>query len=143
MILLDTNVISEAMRPTPDERVINWLNRNQTTTMYMSTITIAEVEYGLEILPTGRRRFDLEGRFRQFVATGFGQRLVAFDTKAAHEYGKLMAHRRSIGRPMASLDGQIASIARAGGFTLATRNTTHFEECGLQLINPFSASVQT
>ncbi|NBF41121.1 MAG: PIN domain-containing protein [Spirochaetes bacterium] len=137
MILIDTNVVSETMRPRPDQRVIAWLNETETVTLYVSTITIAEIESGIEILPFGERRLDLERRFRRFIDEGFAQRVLHFDTEAARSYARIMSHRRSVGRPLASLDGQIASIAQSKGCALATRNVADFSECGLKVVNPF------
>ena len=137
MILLDTNVVSETMRRIPDRHVIEWLNRNESSSLFISTITVAEINYGLELIERGRRRTDLEGRFRRFISEGFDQRVVAFDLTAAHEYGKIMAGRRSLGRPLSSLDGQIGAICRALGFVLATRNVKVFEACGIEIISPF------
>jgi hypothetical protein len=139
MILLDTNVISELMRPRPDEHVVAWINHQVTATLYVSTVTVAEIEYGLEILPDGGRRQDLERRFKRFISEGFEQRVLAFDSGAAHEYASILGHRRALGRPMAARDGQIASIAAANELALATRNLGDFTDCGLQLVNPFHA----
>ena len=139
MILLDTNVISEIMRPRPDGRVVDWMNETASSSLFVSSITIAEIHFGLELLPDGRRRIDLESRFEQFLSRGFNQRIVSFDLPAARIYGALMAHRQKAGTPLASLDGQIASIARVHGFAVATRNTDHFTDCGIELVNPFVA----
>ena len=137
MILLDTNVVSAVMSATPPERVIRWLNGQETTTLYVSTITIAEIGYGLWILPEGKRRHDLEARFQHFIAAGFEQRVVSFDEEAARIYPRVMGHRRAIGRPLSALDGQIASVARAGRLAVATRNVRDFEECGVEIVDPF------
>lgn len=137
MILLDTNVVSEAMAPAPAGSVLEWLNRADADTLYLSTITIAEIGYGLRVLPEGKRRRLLEERFDEFVERGFDQRLLTFDRAAARLYGEVMARRRKIGRPMGVADGQIAAIARANRFAIATRNVRDFEECGLEIVNPF------
>ena len=137
MILLDTNVVSEVMHPRPDPAVISWLNRQATVDLYLSTITLAEIRYGLAILPTDKRRRRLEDQFDLFVASGFDQRLLVFDERAAALYGDLMSRRRALGRPMSALDGQIAAIARAHGLAVATRNVRDFEECGVRIMNPF------
>ncbi len=139
MILLDTNVVSAVMKPTPVQPVLDWLNGEKSTRLYLSTISIAEIRYGLCILPAGKRRRALEGRFERFVARGFEQRTLAFDERAARLYGELMGHRRKIGRPMSILDGQIAAIARANRFAVATGNVRDFEGCGLEILNPFRA----
>lgn len=138
MILLDTNVVSETMRRRPDQRVIDWLNHTETTSLFLSTITIAEIEYGLELLAEDDRRTNLEGRFRRFVNEGFHRRTLSFDTAAANEYGKVMAVHRLAGRPLSALDGQIAAIARAQSFTFATRNEKDFDACGIEVFNPFA-----
>lgn len=137
MILVDTNVISAIMAHSPETRVLNWLNKQDTVKLYLSTITIAEIGYGLQIIPDGKRRQLLTERFKDFISKAFEQRVLNFDEHAAHKYAEVMAHRRSIGRPLNVPDGQIASIARVHSFVVATRNIHDFEECGLELINPF------
>ncbi len=139
MILLDTNVISATMASTPPSAVLSWLNRQRTDNLYLSAITIAEIAYGIRILPEGKRRRNLATRFKSFVDRGFEQRVLVFDNASALEYAEIMAHRRQIGRPMSVPDGQIAAIARQHGFIVATRNTRDFEECGLELVDPFEA----
>lgn len=137
MILVDTNVISEVMKVSPSDAVINWLNVQKSSDLYLSTITIGEVEYGLRILPVGKRGLRLKERFQHFVSLAFAQRILAYDETAARTYGELMGHRKEIGRPMSIADGQIAAIAIADGLMVATRNTEDFKDCGLELINPF------
>ena len=138
MIILDTNVISEAMRPAPEPNVSRWLDVQSAGALYLTTITIAEVRFGLGVLPRGRRRHALEDGFQRILAEGFQGRLLPFDEPAADEYGGLMSRTRAIGRPMSVLDGQIAAIARAHGFAIATRNARDFEESGVRLLNPFA-----
>ncbi len=137
MILLDTNVISAVMMKAPSQTVVRWLNAQESMRLYLSSVTLAEIGYGLSVLPAGRRRRDLENRFAKFVAQGFEQRVLSFDAKAALQYGEIMGHRKRLGRPLGILDGQIASIAWARGLAVATRNIRDFEECGLELVNPF------
>ncbi len=137
MIILDTNVVSEFMTSPPASSVLNWLNAQNTTLLYLTTITIAEIGFGLRILPQGKRREMLAERFEQFVATAFEQRILSFDENAARIYGEVMGCMRGIGRPISSLDGQIAAIARSRNFAVATRNIKDFEECQLNLIDPF------
>lgn len=137
MILLDTNVVSAVMAPSPPESVMSWLDVQRTENLFLSTITVAEIGYGLRILPPGKRRQGLEDRFHRFVARGFEQRILAFDLSAARLYTEIMARRKENGRPMSVLDGEIAAIALAGGLAVATRNVPDFEECGLELIDPF------
>lgn len=121
----------------PEDVVLEWLNHQETDGLYISTVTIAEIGFGLNVLPAGGRRRNLEERFDRFVASGFAHRVLPFDEKAARLYGELMGYRRRRGRPMSVLDGQIAAIARASHFAIATRNVRDFEDCGLQILNPF------
>lgn len=137
MILIDTNVISEVMKVSPSLQVLEWLNRQDTNELCVSAITIGEIEYGLRILPDGRRRLELKERFERFISQAFMHRILAFDESAARTYGDVMGIRKELGRPMSAPDGQIAAIARSGGLSIATRNTSDFEECGMDLINPF------
>lgn len=137
MILLDTNVLSELMKARPQAGVVAWLNESESIRLWLSTITIAEVEYGLRAMPKGSRGRLLRYRFEGFVETAFAGRVLEFDYSAAIVYGEVMAHRRASGRPMSAADGQIASISLSRGLKLATRNTRDFEGCGLDLINPF------
>jgi hypothetical protein len=139
MILLDTNVVSAVMAPAPPRPVLEWLNHQETVGLYLSVITLAEIGNGLRVLPDGRRRRDLEDRFTMFVAEGFEQRVLSFDESAALLYGEIMGRRKELGRPLGILDGQIAAIARAHQLAVATRNTRDFEECGVELINPFDS----
>ncbi len=137
MILVDTNVISEIMKVVPSDAVVNWLNYQKSSALYISAINIGEIEYGLRILPDGKRRLQLKDRFERFVAQAFAQRVLAYDEAAARSYGEVMGHRKELGRPMSVPDGQIAAIARSKRFMVATRNTNDFEDCGVELINPF------
>ena len=125
------------MKPTPVRAVLDWMDGEETARLYLSAISIAEIRYGLRVLPEGKRRRDLEDRFERFVARGFEDRILTFDLSAARIYGELMGHRREIGRPMSVLDGQVAAIARAKSFAVATGNVRDFEKCGLEILNPF------
>lgn len=137
MIVLDTNVISEVVRPSPSAEVIEWLNLQESADLYVTTITLGEISYGVEVLPDGNRRSSLSRAVNQFVDQAFGDRVLVFDRDSAYEYGQLMAGRRKLGRPLSAPDGQIAAITRRHRFQLATRNLKDFEECGIGLINPF------
>lgn len=137
MILLDTNVVSEVMRKKPSDNVLNWLNLHNDGDLFISSITIAEICYGLRILPIGKRRQLLQIRFEQFVSEGFAGRLIDFNELAARTYAEIMGMCKEKGRPMSLPDGQIAAIAQTNHMALATRNITDFEACGIQLINPF------
>jgi len=137
MIIVDTNVVAEVMRASPAQEVVSWLNDQDAATLFLTTITIGEIGYGLEILPRGKRRLQLEQGFERVVAEAFAGRILAFDEEAARHYGVVMGRRKEIGRPLGVLDGQIASIARASGFAVATRNARDFDEVGVEVINPF------
>ncbi len=137
MIIVDTNVVAEMMKPSPDLSAVSWLNDQESAALFLTTITIGEIGYGLEILPRGRRRLHLEQGFERVIAEAFAGRILAFDEEAARHYGVVMGRRRALGRPLSIQDGQIASIARARGFAVATRNVRDFVECGVEVINPF------
>jgi hypothetical protein len=137
MHLLDTNVVSEVMTSAPSLAVIRWLDGQDAADVYLSSITIAEIHYGLHAMPKGKKRNSLSQQFDEFIAAGFSHRILSFDDTAARRYGTLMAERKARGKPMSVLDGQIASIALVHNLTIVTRNTKDFEECGLNIINPF------
>jgi len=136
-ILLDTNVVSEVMRKLPSKKVINWLNSHNNIGLFISSITIAEICYGLRILPEGQRRQLLQSRFEQFISQGFADNIITFNEAAARAYAEIMGVCKEKGRPMSLLDGQIAAIAQTNYLSLATRNITDFENCEIELINPF------
>ena len=137
VIVLDTNVISEIMRPQPNEGVLSWLNDQDSSRLYITVITLAEIGYGLKILPEGRRKQILKNQFELFIAQGFSYRLLSFNQTSAETYAEIMAQRKLKGRPMSILDGQIAAITRVQNYALATRNTKDFECCDIELFNPF------
>jgi predicted nucleic acid-binding protein len=140
MIILDTNVISEMMRETPDERVVLWLGRQKSLHLAVTTITIAEIQRGLKRLPAGKRRKQLETSFADFIARGFQGRVLPFDEPAARIYGDACAQREAKGLHADALDLMIAAIAKGADASLATRNTVDFEHCGIKLINPWQFS---
>lgn len=137
MILLDTNVISELMKTAPSLKVMRWLDDQEVTQLFISTITIAEISYGLQVLPDGNRRRSLETLFEKAIDRSFKYRILSFDEPAAYIYGELMGKRKKVGRPLSILDGQIAAIALTNGTSIATRNIRDFADCNLNLINPF------
>lgn len=139
MILLDTNVLSETMRPDPERAVLSWLDDQDATSLYVTAVTEAEIRYGLAILPPGRRREELSAAAEQALGLYLLGRILPFDSAATRAYAEIAAARRATGRPISQADGQIAAIARAKGAALATRNTGDFEGCGLALIDPWRA----
>ena len=138
MIILDTNILSEFMTSPPSNAVVDWLNAQDSMSLYITSISIAEICYGLQVMPEGKRRRLLEDRFEQFIAMAFASRILNFGETAARVYGEIKAYRKKIGRPMSDFDGQIAAIARTHGSSLATRNITDFEYCLIELIDPFT-----
>ena len=139
MIVLDTNVVSEVMRAAPDPSVVAWLNDQDAFLLYLTAITVAEIRYGLRVLPQGKRRRSLEEGFERILVEGFTGRILPFDEAAAHRYGEVMGRRQEIGRPLDILDGQIAAIAWVNGFSVATRNVQDFLDCGVEILNPFDS----
>ncbi|MDR1186797.1 MAG: type II toxin-antitoxin system VapC family toxin [Bifidobacteriaceae bacterium] len=138
MILLDTNVVSEPMKlGGGDPLVSGWLNAQAPGTLCLSTITVAELLYGVAILPAGIRRERLHRRLTVEVLPVFSDRIFGFDYAAAATNSELRARAKARGRPIPDSDGFIAAIALSRGFALATRNTRHFEGVGLELINPW------
>lgn len=137
MILIDTNILSEMMKPFPDTAVLKWIDKQEITQMFISTVTLAEISYGLHVLPEGKRRENLELAFNNAVLEAFSGRILPFDELSAYTYGKIMGHRKKQGQPLGMPDGQIAAIALTHNAIVATRNVRDFIHCGLQLINPF------
>lgn len=140
MILLDTNVISEWMRPSPAPSVIAWLDRQSAADLYLPSIGKAEIEAGIMRLPEGKRRDGLR-RAAETLFTEFSDRCLSLDCEAATEYGEVIAVAKSLGRPISVEDALIAAITNRHGCTLATRNVKDFDYLpGLKLINPWSCS---
>ena len=137
MIILDTNIISEMMRPAPEKMVLNWLNEQEAASLYLSAISIGEIGYGIRALPDGKRRRLLTNSFEALLAAAFENRILNFDEAAARQYGNIMGGHKEIERPLSSLDGQIIAIAQVNTCAVATRNFRDFECCGLTIINPF------
>jgi len=138
MTLLDTNVISELMKATPAPAVLAWMSLQPPDDLFISTITMAEILFGIELLPKGKRRDGLLQEAEITFARDFAGRALAFDEQAARMFGSIVAARRIHGRPIGIADGQIAAIARCHQASLATRDTGDFEGCGIKLINPWS-----
>lgn len=137
MIVLDTNVLSELMRPTPDPAVVAWLDRQNPVDVATTTVTVAEILFGIERLPTGRRRDTLALLAADMFDQDFAGRLLPFDVIAASLYARQMAALESRGKPVAMADGQIAAICQAQRAPLATRNTKDFQNMELVTINPW------
>jgi hypothetical protein len=140
-IILDTNVVAETLRVQPNLAVIGWIDGQPTENVFTTTVTEAEIRYGIAILPTGRRRDSLlcaaEDVFRGF----FADRVLTFDRLAAATYAEIAATRRAQGRPITTADCQIAAIAYVHGAVVATRNEADFRATGITVINPWTQTV--
>ncbi len=139
MIILDTNVISELMRPAPDVKVEAWLAGRDPLNVTTTTITIAEIQRGIHRLPAGKRRKDLERRFAVFIDEAFRDQLLPFDREAAFACGEVAAARERRGLHADPVDMMIAAIAKVSAATLATRNIGDFEACGVPILDPWTA----
>jgi predicted nucleic acid-binding protein len=138
VILLDTNVLSALMRRDPEPVVVDWLDGQPAESIWTTSITVFEVTTGLQLLPKGRRRRDLERAFEELLAVELDGRVQSFDTAAATAAGEIAARRQGEGRPVEIRDVQIAGIAVARRAQLATRNTRHFADLGIVLIDPWT-----
>lgn len=136
MIVLDTNVVSEAMKPEPHPAVRAWLNNQVAETLYLSSVTLAELLFGIKALPLDKRKNRLGGALDGFLEL-FGDRVLPFDTNAARHYAELAVTAKAGGRGFPTPDGYIAAIAAANGFTVASRDTGPFEAAGVTVINPW------
>jgi predicted nucleic acid-binding protein len=137
MILLDTNVVSEAMKPEPNLAVRSWLNEQAAETLYLSSVTFAELLFGIGALPDGRRKKALAETL-DGVLELFGDRVLPFDVEAARHYAGLAVKARAAGRGFPTPDGYIAAIAASKGFIIATRDISPFEAAGLAVVNPWN-----
>ncbi len=140
MIILDTNVLSELMGPKPSAQVATWVAKQPATELFTTSITEAEIFYGIELLTKGKRREGLLAAAEGMFAEDLAGRIFGFESDAARVFSKIAAHRRALGRPISHADGQIAAIARVRGAKLATRNVADFEDCGLDIVDPWNGS---
>lgn len=137
MLMLDTNMLSEIMRPEPDRKIADWIVRQPSDELFTAAVCQAEVFSGLAIMPNGRRRADLEEAARAMFADDFEGRILPFDTEAASGYAEVFAARRKIGRPSGTVDLMLAAIARVRGASVVTRNVADFEGVGVAIVNPW------
>ncbi len=139
MILLDTHVVSEPLKLSADAAVLAWIDAQLIETLYLSTISLAELRFGIAALPPGKRRDTLHTSLEQRILPLFTGRILPFDDAASKAYAVLRARARVEGKAIASADGYIAAIAMTHGLIVATRDTEPFEAAGLTVINPWSA----
>jgi toxin FitB len=137
MVILDTNVISEIMRPKPSEKVLEWLDAQHVPTLYTTSITWAELCLGLEDMPEGKRKEGLRQTLQAVRERMLGGRILAFDDSAATQFGHLMIKTQRLGQGMSMADGQIAAIASVQNMLVATPDTAPFWAAGLKVINPW------
>lgn len=139
MILCDTNVISELWKAKPQPNVLRWIDAQLVETLYLSTISVAELRFGLAVMPAGRRRTTFQDRLENEVLPAFGDRVLAFDLKASRAYGERLAQARAVGKAIGAADGYIAAIAASAGLIVASRDTSPFRAAGVQVIDPWVA----
>ena len=136
MIVLDTNVASELMRAVPAPQVVAWMQQNADHDLVTTAITVAEIQYGISRLPSGRRRATLAAAAAEIFAA-FPDQILPFDVAAAHAYADIVSHRDSLGTPIEGFDAQIAAICRTRAADLATRNDKDFTDTGITVTNPW------
>jgi predicted nucleic acid-binding protein len=140
VILPDTNILSELMRPAPAAAVEQWLADQPEASVFISSITEADLRYRAKTMPTGQRQASLVAEIEGMIREDFGGRILPFDSPAAIAFAEIAAQRRQAGRPISQADAQIAAIARSRGAVLATRNVPDFEGCGVEVINPWAVA---
>jgi predicted nucleic acid-binding protein len=139
MIVLDTNVLSEALRPVPEPSVLHWLANQPRSSLFTTTVTRGEVLYGIRVLTDGKRRRGLWDAAKKIFSEDLAGQVLSFDSDAADVYAEIAASRRMAGKPISQFDAMIVAMARSRGASLATRNVKDFEDCGVDLVNPWTA----
>jgi toxin FitB len=137
VIVLDTNVLSEVFKPAPTATVLEWLRSQTPWDVFTTAVTVAEILSGIEALPAGKRRTQLSGAVEKMFAEQFEGRILPFDADAARLFAEIVAGRRAAGRPISQFDAMIAAVARLHGAPVATRDSADFENCGVELIDPW------
>jgi predicted nucleic acid-binding protein len=138
MIVLDTNVVSEALRPLPEPCVLNWLANQPRASLFTTTVTRGEVLYGIQLLSDGKRRRGLWDAAKKIFSEDFAGQVLSFDSDAADMYAEIAASRRMTGKPISQFDAMIVAMARSRGAILATRNLKDFEDCGVDVVDPWT-----
>ena len=137
MIIVDTNIFSEVLKPRPSSKVAAWLAAQARSSLFTTAVTQAEILYGIEIMPRGARRTQLSEAVERIFSLELVNHIVPFDEEAARVYPQVVAARRSAGKPISQFDAMIAAIARSHRASVATRNVDDFEHCGVRVINPW------
>ena len=137
MVILDTNVVSEPLKPAGDPNVLAWLDQQDIETLYLTAITVAELRFGIAALPLGAKKRRLQEDFEETILSLFSGRVLPFEEESTYPYAKLRAEAKAAGKAIAVTDGFIAAIALQHGFAVATRDTSPFEAAGLTVINPW------
>ena len=140
MIILDTNVLSELMRPKPSPRVVAWVAKQSGTELFTTSITEAEIFYGIELLAKGKCREELLAAAEAMFAEDLAGRVFGFESDAARVFSRIAAQRRALGSPISHADAQIAAIAHARRAKLASRNVADFRDCGLEVVDPWNVA---
>lgn len=140
MIMLDTNVISESLRPAPESRVLDWINTQAIETLYLSAISVAELRFGAALLPSGRRKDKLQNRLEDKLLPLFAGRILPLDVAVTKTYAELMSQARMAGQSISTADGYIAATAATNGMIIATRDANPFAAAGLEVINPWGTT---
>jgi predicted nucleic acid-binding protein len=138
MIVLDTNVLSEALRPVPESSVLDWLANQPRASLFTTTVTRGEILYGIRLLSDGKRRRGLWDAAKKIFDEDFADQVLSFDGDAADMYAEIAASRRTAGKPISQFDAMIVAMARSRGASLAARNVKDFEDCGVDVINPWT-----
>jgi hypothetical protein len=138
MIVLDTNVLSETLRRVPEPSVLDWLANQPRASLFTTTVTRGEILYGIRVLSDGKRRRGLWDAAKKIFDEDFADQVLGFDSDAADMYAKIAASRRTTGKPISQFDAVIVAMARSRGASLATRNVKDFENCGVDVINPWT-----
>ena len=139
MIVLDTNVLSETLRPVPEASVLVWLANQPRASLFTTTVTRGEILCGMRLLSDGKRQRGLWDAAKKIFDEDFADQVLSFDSDAADMYAEIAASRRTTGKPISQFDAMIVAMARSRGASLATRNVKDFENCGVDVINPWTA----